>query len=481
MSALPITTRMKANQLFCLSIAAAAGCGAVNMSAPAAGDDAGLGSGSGSDMDPPGSHPPGTIYGHIKDERGDTIDFSTGEPVHSHAGPSVDLSTGCPAVYKYAYLTSKQAPSFGSEVTLNPLAFHVQTDPASSDPTASEYRVRTDDGHTLLDWTPMAPDADSVYTMTMHRDDSAPMQALGTSVQKMYVDARFRDTSGTQTTVTGCWENHPLAAPLQVGQLTNGALFGMTFAASSPISAVLESNLAGNWGGIVATLPFVQTTAEATAITVALPKPTGTETVAALTVDIPTSVTTVSLECGPVTFDPGCNHYRATRTALDSSGPLIGVWDLHVIDDASGTWICSNNGVDDGAVVREPCTIPARTDGPPRGYHVVLSLSSSNLAPIAHAFYDEYTVAAKHFTGTAPTDDSGCSQFRTRLINNVAYTSCVQTTTASLTTALQTAHIDFDAITFGMTSNVGEPVMPTVAPAALALPAQSWDAGNAGL
>jgi hypothetical protein len=480
---------MKANQLLALSIAAAAGCGVVNMPAPAAGDDAGGGSGSdmgsdmGSDTDPPGSHPPGTIYGHIKDERGDTIDFSSGEPVHTHAGSSVDLSTGCPAVYKYAYLTSKQAPTFGSEATLNPLAFHVQTDAASTDPTASEYRVRTDDGHTLQDWTQMAPDADSVYTMTLHRDDGLAMQALGTSVQKMYIDARFRDIGGTQTLVTGCWENHPLAAPLQVGQLTSGALFGMTFAASSPISTVLESYLAGNYGGVIATMPVVQTTAEPIALTLALPKPTGTETVAALTVDIPTSVAVASLLCGPVTYDPGCNHYFATRTPLDSSGPLAGVWNLRLVDDQTGTFICGNAGVDDGTAITEGCAIPARTDGPPRAYHLVLSLSSSNLAPIAATFYGEYTVAGKPFTGTAPTDDSGCSQFRSHTNPNtgVTTTNCTQTTTASLTTALQTAHIDLDAITLGITSNVGEPVMPIVAPASLVLGAQSWDAGNAGL
>ena len=480
---------MKANQLFAVLTALTAGCGVVNLALPAGAQDAGsnTGSGSGSDMgsdtDPPGSHPPGTIYGHIKDERGDTIDFSSGEPVHTHAGAAVDLSTGCPAIFKYAYLTSKQAPPFGSEVTLNPIAFHVQTDAASTDATASEYRVRTDDGHTLLDWTPMAPDADSVYTMTLHRDDSAPMQALGTSVQKMYIDARFRDTGGTETTVTGCWENHPLAAPLQVGQVTTGALFGMTFAASSPISAVLESSLAGNYGGVIATMPVVQTTAEATPITLALPKPTGTETVAALTVDIPTSVAVTTLLCGPVTFDPGCNHYTATRTPLSSSGPLAGIWDLRVVDDQSGAVICSNNGVDDGTAISESCAIPARTDGPPRAYHVVLSLSSSNLAPIAQTFYGEYTVGAEHFTGTAPTEDSGCSQFRshTNTTTGVTTTNCTQTTNASLTTALQTAHIDFGAITLGMTSNVGEPSMPAVAPAALVLGAQSWDAGNAGL
>ncbi|HEX7703254.1 MAG TPA: hypothetical protein VF403_21090, partial [Kofleriaceae bacterium] len=378
---------MKANQLLALSIAAAAGCGVVNPALPAgatdAGSDTGSGSGSdmGSDMDPPGSHPPGTIYGHIKDERGDTIDFSSGWPVHTHAGPSVDVSSGCPAVYKYAYLTSKLAPTFGREVTPNPLAFRVQTDAASTDSTVSAYRVRTDDGHTLLDWTPMSPDGDGVYTMALHRDDNEQMQLLGVGVQKMYIDARFRDTSGSETISTSCWDNHPLAAPLQVEQVVDGALFGMTLPASSPISTML--NMAdvtdGMTGADVATLPIVQTTAEQSSITIATPKPTGTGAETAATLYLLQSVSSVSLSCGPVVFDDGCAELPLTRTPLGSSGPVDGTWILRVVDDATNAVVCSTTGGD----LSLNCTIPGRASGePPHGYHAVLSLAASNLAPI---------------------------------------------------------------------------------------------------
>ena len=478
---------MKANQLLALSIAAVSGCGVVNLPVPGAGDDtgsdvgsAGSGSGMGSDLDPPGSHPPGTIYGHIKDERGDTIDFSSGEPVHEHAGPSIDLSSGCPAVYKYAYLTTQQAPVFGREATPNPLAFRVQSDLASTDATASAYRVRTDDGHTLLDWTPMSPDGNGVYTMTLHRDDNEQMQALGNVVQKLHIDARFRDMNGKETTTFGCWEHHPLAAPLQVGQYADGAMFGMSFAANSPISTMLNTaDLAnGSTGADVATLPIVQTTSEPSSITIATPKPTGMETETAVLLDIVEAVGVTALNCGPVQFDPGCNTYTPTRTTLGSGGPLDGTWMLRVVDDATNTIICSGTGGD----LRSSCTIPARATGEaPHGYHAVLSLASSNLGPVASASYGEFTITSSHFTGTPPVAYRGCSQFRNRVINGVTYRECVQLTSAAQTTALETAHIDLDAITLSMTSNIGDAVMPAIAPSTLVFAAQSWDAGNAGL
>src|SRR5262249_32377529 len=127
----PIRVCMKPNTLLVAFLTA---CGTVN-ALPGSNDDSGNGSGSdqgsGSDMEPP--HPPAQLYGHIHDERGDAIDYSTGEPVHRHDGASIDLSAGCPAVYKYAYLMDQSDPLFGRQATKNPLAWHVMTDVASLD------------------------------------------------------------------------------------------------------------------------------------------------------------------------------------------------------------------------------------------------------------------------------------------------------------------------------------------------------------
>src|SRR5688500_7834244 len=63
---------------------------------------------------------PTTFY----DERGDHIAFSTGEPVHTHAGEAVTLGgADCPAVYKYSYLLGPVTPPYGKEATSNPIAW----------------------------------------------------------------------------------------------------------------------------------------------------------------------------------------------------------------------------------------------------------------------------------------------------------------------------------------------------------------------
>jgi hypothetical protein len=64
------------------------------------------------------------LSGSILDERNDAIDFSSGSPIHTHRGAPIELGQACPAVYKYAYLESRTAPTFGAESSPNPLAWH---------------------------------------------------------------------------------------------------------------------------------------------------------------------------------------------------------------------------------------------------------------------------------------------------------------------------------------------------------------------
>ena len=491
---------MKANNLFVLAIAAAAGCGAVTPSTgpsgPSGDDDTGSGTtGSGSDTGSgsgtAGAHAPGPLTGHIKDERADSIDFSTGVPVHNHTGSSVDLSSGCPAVYKYAYLTSTMAPIYGQELTKNPLSFQVQTDLGTTDANASEYRVRTSDGQTLLDWTSTQPDANGVYTMELHRDDAATMAALGTYVGKVYIDARFHDMHGVETLDTACWENHPLAAPLQVFQADVSSLFTMSLPAHSPLSIVLNAEawqLDHGSGADTVVLPIVQTTAEPVTITLATPNPTGSASETGVDMYLPTNVATVSLACGPDVYDPGCDSPKppaalATSTAV----ALTAAWTLRVIDVASATAICGIDSDNIGTTLS--CTIPARlANEGPRAYRAVLAMSQTSIAPSTNVFaaYGEYSVAATTgtvmYTGTYADTSQACTLHRT--ITNpktqVVYTSCSQQTTYSHVIALDKAHIDFDAIHFSMLSSVGEPAMPVVPVASLTFAAHSWDAGDAG-
>jgi hypothetical protein len=461
---------MKANQLLFVSIAAVAGCGHVNLPDHAAGDAAmgsgsDFGSSSGSDVnpDPPGSHPPGTIYGHIKDERGDTIDFSTNEPVHTHAGASIDVSTDCPDVYKYAYLASNVKPAYGREVTPNPIAFHIQ----APDSTDAAYRVRTDDGRTLLDWTPMSPDGDGVYTMELHRDDATQMAALGTDVRQMYIDARLT-TDGNQTIATRCWANHPLAAPLQVLPLADSTLFGMSLPANSPISVMLNSGA----GIDVFSLPLVLMTNEPTVITISGAPPSGQGTQTGADTYIVASSTAVNLSCGPDVYDAGCNDAPNGHTVTTpASGPLAGSWSLRVVDDTSNQVVCT--------FPAGGCALPGR-GGTPRAFHAVWSLASASIAPYGTATYGEFTVGTRQYTGTAPSIGTGCSQFRTHVntITGVTYTFCFTTSTIGHARLLDQARIDFDALTMTINSQIGEPMMPAISPIVLA--AHTWDAGSAG-
>ena len=53
---------------------------------------------------------------------------AAGSPCTRTAGTRIDLSTGCPAVYKYAYLMDQHAPLFGHENVANPLAWKIRSD-----------------------------------------------------------------------------------------------------------------------------------------------------------------------------------------------------------------------------------------------------------------------------------------------------------------------------------------------------------------
>jgi hypothetical protein len=499
----PIADGMKANQLFVLAIAAAAGCGAVTNSGAATGDDdmgsgsdtgsdmgsgsdTGSGSGSGSDTGSgsgsgSGSHPAGTLYGHINDERGDNIDFSSGVPVHNHVGASIDLSAGCPAVYKYAYLTSKAAPLYGRDATPNPLTYQIQADTASYDPSATSYRVRTDDNQTLLDWTPITPDGGGIYTMELHRDDSTGMAALGTRVGKMYIDVRLHDAGGTETLDTACWENHPLAAPLQVFPVASSTLFGMSLPAHSPISTMLDP---ASWeyfhttGMDVVALPIVQMTAEPTAITIASPTPTGIGTDTGIDAYLPASVVGVNLTCGPTIFDPGCDKTTLVNTPTTTTAPLSAEWVLRVVDTANNNVVCIQAAND----TTVSCTLPGRAaNEAPHTYRAYLAIAQASIAPIVYTVtsFGEYTIGPLSYTGTAAdsTTYGRCTHMKITSHGDI----CMEETTYAHAIVLDKAHIDFDSITFAMTSNVGEPSMPVVAPASLVFAAQSWDAGDAGL
>jgi hypothetical protein len=468
---------MTTNTLF-VSLLLATGCGAMN-GTPGLGDDgSGSGSGSGSDVsDPPGSHPPDQIYGHIKDERGDTIDFSTGEPVHTHAGEAIDLSAGCPAVYHYAYLHSRTPARYGRQLTTNPLAFKITTAASSLDPSATAYRVRTEDNHVLLDWTPMTGDADGVYTMELHRDDGAAMAALGTSTGKMFIDARFRDTAGNETVDTGCWDNHPIAAPLNVATPTAGELFGMTLPANSRISRMIDGP-----GVFASSTAITQQTAEPINITIkaAASAGTGSQTSAELwiatTVGSPQGVADCDLiDCAPP-------HYVTTYGS--TAKPLAGLNTLVVTDDLTGNNLCVS---DPGADLT--CTVPARSPGEaPHGYHLLLDHSRETSIDHPNDLFGagEITIGTTSYTAERLPNVDRCTHMLPHTNPNTGITGvyCVQTTSFAHLIAMDKARIDFEAMAFTISASTGAAVpevVPYLPATSLTFPAGTWDAGDKGL
>src|SRR6185503_12714216 len=135
----------------------------------------------------------------------------------THAGADIDLAgPGCPAIYKYAYLMDATAPMYGSAASPNPLAWKLTIADAKLDPTSKAFRVRTDTNQVVLSWTPTpAPDTAGVHRIELTRAGGAyAIASLGTRTGKFYIDVRARDWNGLETTVSYCFDNHPLAAPV---------------------------------------------------------------------------------------------------------------------------------------------------------------------------------------------------------------------------------------------------------------------------
>jgi hypothetical protein len=455
-------------------------CGAVNAPSTPGDDDSGSGSdmGSGSGSDAP--HAPGQLYGSVHDERGDAIDFSTGVPVHTHDGPLVQLGTGCPAVYKYAYLLDQQAPLYGLQSQKNPLVWQVSTDVASIDPGETSYRVRSDDGRTLLDWIDVTPDAHGLYTIELHRSGDHPLAALGTDSGKMYIDVRFHDSAGTETIHTGCWEHHPLAAPLQVIAPAQSDLFQMTLPLNSAISKAMNPVSIVNYGVDVLSERIIQSTGEPITIAVALPQPTGHVAVTYVSEYPMTHSLAASAPCPSSTTGP-CSIAVPAKDTESTTGDLVSSrWSTRVVDE-TGALVCQSD-FSTTKIGVSGCTLPARAaNSTPKNYRLIVSVGDVRALEIPRAVagdpYAEHTLNLASYTGTLQPDAMwACINV---VSNGSGGYSCTSFLYHAWITALSTAHIDFDPMTIGIDA--------ATTPSSESLPAadatttttgMSWDAGT---
>ena len=439
--------------------------------------------GSGGSAQPP--PPPGTLYGSVIDERGDAIDFSTGEPVHTHAGPSIDLAAaGCPAVYKYAYLEDQTDPTFGRETAINPLEWHVTSQVGSLDDSATAYRVRLDDGTVVLDWSPATPPDDTgLYTVRLYRNVVAP---IGDHTGKMWVDVRFKDTSGNETVDSACWENHPMAAPLEVDAAATSDLFTWTLPAHSPIStaindASLDEAAAEQVGASVFTQTIVQHTAEPVTVHLDHSSITGAASITEMSAWYTITETAVNEVC-PTN---GCIHFSPQPTSpIPTSGPLAATWNAHVVDTATGTIICHNPDGASPASAIDGCVLPARSaNEPPHAYALVLAMSgasvldpdSTGTLAVAEQSFTTPAGEAVAYTGTLSNGRHSCTGFK----------NCTDDLWIELAEQLDRAHIDFSPVQLTMQTapdaTASLESIGTYATPSLSIGAQSWDAGDAGL
>jgi len=439
----------------------AAGCGATMQPDPTNGDD--------DAMDP---HPVGELYGSVHDERGDMIDFSSGEPVHTHAGPAIDLGQDCPAVWKYAYLESDLAPIFGRETAPNPLAWHLKA-PAGTSEVA--YRVRAADGRVLLDWTAIAAGDGGVYDIALHRDGDPGVKELGSTIN-MYLDARIRDAGGAEMVKTACWDNQPLAAPLAVGTPAAGALFGMSLPANSPISNVVNSSVN------VAVFPFEQETADPIQIRIVAAHPSGA--ISKLVKSTFVNQGTVEPPVGPCDAGGDCSQPAMMPSAMMSDGVLAGTWTVKVEDALTDAIVCDEQSLE------VTCSIPPRLQGEaPHPYRIAIDLAGETSVSVGTGTMGEFTTPALNYpglalsyTGLAPVTDG--YYYCDRPLSHLGTMYCAAATQWAHVVALDRASVQFNPIDVALTASpdTGAGIVPPyLAPDALTFAARVWDLGDEGL
>ena len=424
--------------------------------------------------------PVAVMFGSIKDERGDTIDFSTGEAVHTHAGAAVSLDgTGCPAVYKYDYLMDATKPQYGSETTPNPFTWQIKASDATPiDNMDSAYRVRDAAGRVLYNWTSMQPDASGVFAITLHRND---IKDLGTQTEHMFLDVRFRDAFGNESTTTACWDNHPMAPPLEIKPMQKADVFGWTLAADSPISTLSIYTP----GATVYSQHIVQYAADP--ILVHYGVTPGAVTYSRTAVD---HYVVTATGDGSVCATAGACQAQPTDGADDvvTNGTIPGnaaYWYATVTDEVTGQTILSQRSANNVVF-----GLPGRTSGSAHSYRIDIKLGVLNwyLAPPrdgVHGSIGEFTLNNLTYTGWSPWNTfTACTHTLCKQTPQGVICGCNASATYAEMRALESMSVAFPAFGEQLTtaSNATvSPEAPAYAAAALAVPAMGWNAGTDNL
>ena len=434
----------------------------------------------------------------MKDETADLIDFSTGVPVHTHAGPDITLGgTDCPAVSKYSYLLDPQAPLFGSEVVANPLAWKFS---ATGTVTAAEYRVLSAGGATTeLDWTAATLGGDGNYLVELHRSGPKGIPVLDSVSQPYTIELRVRDDAQHEVIKSACWDHRPLAAPVQFTGLTAStdadALKQFTLIGNAPVSKLINAP-----GDVkVFTGRITHQTAEPITIKLDLSTPAVGFTKTVVT-DLLTTSTPSSIGCGitcvPKTSctpepaaDARCSRSADPADPIDATttGTLTrGDWIVTVQDGANPASQCTVSGQ------TATCGLPGRIQGAPAKELVVVARARQldELKP-AIGTVGEHLALGLVYTGLAidPSQD----QFRCTLMDvnqtpeGEIFHTCRRFTTFSKMRALDNVRLDIAAsaltIATAIPAKDGIPGTALAAPpylpnGTLAGTGFIWDSGN---
>jgi hypothetical protein len=153
----------------------------------------------------------------VIDERNDTIEFDrSGKPIAHEHDPALSVALGgadCPDVFKHAYLMT------GADD--NPIRFRLIG--ARIAPTAATAQFRTADGKTVGRVHPVlgiaSPDGETTaFEITALRDGPSGDSFLGSVEGAVRMRFVARGLDGDERIHEACWTNHPLPAPLFIGE-----------------------------------------------------------------------------------------------------------------------------------------------------------------------------------------------------------------------------------------------------------------------
>jgi hypothetical protein len=412
----------------------------------------------------------------VIDERGDAVDFSSGMPHHDHLGPAVALGTGCPDVYKHAYLL-EPTPE-GTEVAANPLRFPAEVTDLAPIHATAEYRVRLAGGVELQTWTAGGAGVDVAAGLVEHPIDLVRTVGIGTPELATYegeleVDIRITDWAGRQAMSTWCWTHHPLAAPLEVGPAGEapGGMSDWLLQSDPPLSQLL--NVDGTYAPVI-DAPFTQYTSDIVYVDIDLTPPSPAGSWAKTIVDDYILVGTEPGEpiaCIPDTGAP-CPTTLPPRPDPLTNGPLGGSleWTVLLYEGTGYVGECTSIGAQ-----QYRCTVPGRAGGAPRPFRIAAAVRNlhdlrPNTVGATTPPYAENTLLGLTYSGKSLGVSSVCSSAST----------CAPMNVFERIVAVDEAAVNFNAITMGL-STTADPSIPAASPAYLpptVSSAASWNGGN---